>query len=409
MIKSARLTAFETLYKIFYDNAYSNIALDKALSDIDGEKAFVSALVYGVVERKITLDYFIDKYVSSKLKPKIRIILRLGAYQLLFMDKVPSSAAINESVNLVKEIKQDYYSKMVNAVLHKIDNDRKFPDDLSVEYSVPKNLISMWSKQYSLETVKSFLPYINGRPPVFAVANTLYVDADELSYELLSENVDCEVTGELVKINSGFDLNKLKSFKNGLFHIEDMSCYECVKAMNVCENDLVLDLCAAPGGKTFTIAEMMNNTGKIYALDLYKNRVNLIKKGAERLGLTSVITDVNDATVFNSELPKFDKVLCDVPCSGFGIIRRKPEVRYKELDSIKDLPETQLAILENGAKYLKENGMLIYSTCTLNKKENEQVTSAFLNNDKDFKLKYEKTCFPSENGGDGFYHAVMSR
>ena len=156
MIKNPRLIAFETLYSIFYDGSYSNIALDKALSSIDKDKAFISALVYGVTERKITLDYFIDKYIKGKIKPKVRIALWIGAYQLLFMEKVPSSAAINESVNLAKQVGQDYYSKLINAVLHKIDNDRKIPDDLSVKYSVPQNLINMWIKQYGEDEVKAF-------------------------------------------------------------------------------------------------------------------------------------------------------------------------------------------------------------------------------------------------------------
>ncbi|MGN0522425.1 MAG: transcription antitermination factor NusB, partial [Eubacterium sp.] len=190
MIKSSRLIAFETLYKVFYDSSYSNIALDKALNDTDEDKAFISALVYGVIERKITLDYFINKYLTSKPKPKILVILRLGAYQLLFMDKIPNSAAINESVKLTKDIKQDYYSKLVNAVLHKIDRDREIPDNPSIKYSVSENLISMWNKQYGEETIKAFLPNVNGRPPVFAVPNALYVDADELLYEFNCEGIE---------------------------------------------------------------------------------------------------------------------------------------------------------------------------------------------------------------------------
>ena len=219
-MKSARLIAFEILHKIFTDNAYSNIALDNAVKEISEEKAFISALVYGVVERKLTLDYFINKYVSSKPKPKILTILRLGAYQLLFMDKVPNSAAINESVKLTKEIRQDYYSSLVNAVLHKIDADREIPeDDLSVKYSVPQNLINMWIKQYGKERVEAFLPAINEKPPVFAVPNKLYVDADELLYELMCDGIEGEVTDNLVKITSSFDLSKSRAFKNGLFHI----------------------------------------------------------------------------------------------------------------------------------------------------------------------------------------------
>lgn len=406
-MKSSRLIAFETLYKIFYDNAYSNIALDKAIKDIKEDKPFISALVYGVVERKITLDYFINKYVTSKPKPKILTILRLGAYQLLYMDKVPSSAAINESVKLTRDIKQDYYSSLVNAVLHKIDNDRNVPDDLSVRYSVPENLINMWIKQYGREIVENFLPSINERPPVFSVPNSLYVDADELLYELMCDGIDGEAVGDVVMITSAFDLNTSKAFMNGLFHIEDLSSYECALALGAEPGDIVLDVCSAPGGKAFTIAEQMNNNGEIFAFDLYEHRVNQIIEGADRLGISIIKADINDASVYNENIPLADKILCDVVCSGFGIIRRKPEIRYKELDSVADLPAIQLKILETSAKYLKNSGTLVYSTCTLNKKENEKVVSAFLNNNSNYSLKEEKTSFPSELGGDGFYYAVL--
>lgn len=408
MIKSSRLVAFETLFKIFYDDAYSNLALDNALKGVNDDKAFISALVYGVVERRLTLDYFINKYLKSKPKPKILTILRMGAYQLLFMDKVPSNAAINESVELTKAIKQDYYSSLVNAVLHKIDNDRIIPDDdLSVKYSVPENLINMWLKQYGKEAVEGFLPNINERPPVFAVPNTLYADADELLYELMSEGIEGEVVGELVMITSSFDLNNSKAFANGLFHIEDMSSFECAKALGAQPGEIVLDMCSAPGGKAFTIAECMHNQGTIFAFDLHEHRVKQIKNGADRLGISIINAAVNDAAVYNEALPKADRILCDVPCSGFGIIRRKPEIRYKELDSIADLPAVQLGILETSANYLKPGGILIYSTCTLNKKENEKVVNAFLNHNSDFTLADEKTSFPTQFGGDGFYHAVL--
>lgn len=407
-MKNARLVAFETLYKIFYDSAYSNIALDKAIKDISDDKAFISALVYGVVERRMTLDYFINKFVTSKPKPKILTILRLGAYQLLFMDKVPSSAAINESVNLVKEIKQDYYTSLVNAVLHKIDADRTIPDnDLSVKYSVPQNLINMWIKQYGRDAIENFLPNINERPPVFAIPNSLYVDADELLYELMCDNIQGEIVDDTVMITSSFDLCKCRSFQNGLFHIEDLSSYECACVLNAKEGETVLDVCSAPGGKAFTIAEIMNNKGEIYAFDLHEHRVKQIIDGAERLDISIIKASVNDASVFNENIPFADKILCDVPCSGFGIIRRKPEIRYKELDSIADLPKLQLSILETSSRYLKNGGAMIYSTCTLNKKENEKVVKTFLDKNCNFTLKEEKTSFPSKYGGDGFYRAVL--
>lgn len=409
-MKNSRLIAFETLYKIFYDSAYSNIALDKVLKEIDEDKAFISALVYGVVERKLTLDYFINKYLDTKPKPKILIILRLGAYQLLFMDKVPASAAINESVKLTKIIKQNFYSKLVNAVLHKIDNDREIPQDkLSVKYSVPQNLINMWTKQYGRETCEKFISSINEKPPVFAAPNTAYVDCEELLYELKSEGVDGEITGDAVKITSSFDLSKLNSFANGLFYIQDLSSFLCAKSLDAQPDETVLDICSAPGGKAFTIALSMKNRGKIYCYDLYEHRLKLIDNGAKKLGINIIETEINDGSVYNASIPQADRIICDVPCSGFGIIRRKPEIRYKELDSVKELPEIQLNILNVSSKYLKSGGRMIYSTCTLNKKENENVVSKFLENDKEFTLIEEKTFFPASDSGDGFFFALIEK
>ena len=188
-----------------------------------------------------------------------------------------------------------------------------------------------------------------------------------------------------------------------------MSSYDCAYALNPKENETVLDVCAAPGGKTFTMAELMNNSGKIISCDIHPHRVELIKNGAKRLTLTNIECVVNDASIYNNKIGTVDKVLCDVPCSGFGIIRRKPEIRYKELDSVKDLPEIQYNILSVSSKYLKNGGLIVYSTCTLNKKENEKVVKRFLDNNDNFKLVKEKTAFPSENSGDGFYYAVMTR
>ncbi len=408
MTKS-RLIAFETLYNIFYDGSYSNIALDKALLGVNKDKAFISALVYGVAERKITLDYFVNKYVNGRVKPKVRIILWLGAFQILFMEKVPSSAAINESVELAKEVGQGYYAKLINAVLHKIDNDREIPDDLSVKYSVPQSLLNMWTKQYGEEKVKKFLPCINDKPPLFAIANKKFVGSDELLYELECDGIAGEAYDDFVIIENGIDLTKTNAFKNGLFYIEDLSSFNCAKALKAKENDIVLDMCSAPGGKAFTISQSMNDSGKIYCFDMYEHRLKLIKDSAKRLDIFNISTLVNDATKYNDKMPKADKILCDVPCSGFGIIRRKPEIRYKELDTVNDLPIIQYKILETSSKYLKNGGNIIYSTCTLNKKENEKVVNKFLDNNNNFEILEEKTVFPSLFGGDGFYYALMRK
>ncbi|MBR2100600.1 MAG: 16S rRNA (cytosine(967)-C(5))-methyltransferase RsmB [Eubacterium sp.] len=410
-MKDSRLIAFETLYDITMNGAYSNIALDNALKSCNAsDKAFVSNLVLGVIERRITLDYLIKPYLSGKTKPKVMLILCLGAYQLYFMDKVPSSAAINSSVELAANTGVSYYKGLINAVLHKIDNNRidiDSLDDLSVKYSCPQNLINMWKKMYGDEACEAILKSINSKPPVFAVPNSLYVDSQELSYELLNSGIQCEAVEELVRIDSPFELSKLKAFNDGLFHIQDKSSFDCAKALEAKKGETVIDICAAPGGKTFTIAEDMEGEGSVYAFDLYEHRIKLIENSAKRLGLTNVNVGINDAEIFNKDMPKADRILCDVPCSGFGIIRRKPEIKYKELDSIKGLPEIQLRILETSALYLNDNSRIIYSTCTLNKRENEKVVEAFLDKHSEFKLIKQKTSFPDESGGDGFYYAVL--
>lgn len=409
-MKNSRLSAFDIIYDIFKNGAYSNIAVEKGLTDVESkDKAFVSRLVYGIVERKITLDYFIDKFLTSKAKPKVRIILYIGAYQILFMDKIPDAVAVYETVNIAEIIGLTYYKKLVNAVLHKII-DNKFEldkiTDFTIKYSCPFHLINMWKKMYGKEKTLSILQSINNRPPVFAIPNRKFVDEQELQYELLNDGVECEIFNDAVKINSSFDLSSINSFKNGLFYIEDYSSYSCAKALDCKKEETVLDVCAAPGGKSFTMAQ---SGADIYAFDLHKHRVELIKKSAERLELDNVKTSVNDALIYNNNIPFADKILCDVPCSGFGIIRRKPEIRYKNLDEIKDLPQIQYNVLTTSSKYLKTDGKIIYSTCTLNKKENEKVVDKFLKCNDNFKLINEVTVFPNENGGDGFFYAIMEK
>lgn len=409
-MKNSRLIAFEIIQSVIKDGAYSNLALEKSLNDIpQKDKGFVSRLVYGVIERKISLDFVLNKFLEGRTKQKVKTILYIGAYQLLYMDKIPSAVAVNETVNLADEVGQSYYKKLINAVLHKIsDYKDEFEkiEDLSIKYSCPEHLINMWKKMYGEENTISILESINNRPPVFAIPNSKFVDAEELQYELFDSGVDCEVFNDVVKINSSFDLSSIKAFNDGLFYIEDCSSYCCAKALEANEKDIVIDVCSAPGGKTFTIAQTAK---EVYAYDLYEHRVELVSKTAKRLDLNNIITGTNDALEYKEELPKADKILCDVPCSGFGIIRRKPEIRYKNLDDIKELPEIQYSILNTSSRYLKDNGKIIYSTCTLNKKENEKVVERFLKDNKKFKLIKEVTIFPSENGGDGFFYAIIEK
>ena len=385
-MKSARELSFETLLKIEKDNSYSNLSIAGVLKDNnleDADKAFFTALVYGVIERKITLDYNIGLYLKQpikKLKTEALIILRIGAYQLLFMDKIPSHAAINESVNLAKK-KVNFASGLINAVLRKIDqNGLQIPEDnLEVKYSCPQELIDLFIDAYGKEKAIGILEHANGPQKMYAR------DKEKGLVELTE-----------LKINNNQ-------------HIQDKASQLCCEAIGAQPGETIFDMCAAPGGKSFTIAEIMQNKGRIVAFDLYPQRVELIAQGAKRLGIDIIDARVGDASQFDENLGLADRVLCDVPCAGLGDIGRKPEIRYKSIKDIEKLPPLQYNILVNSARYLKVCGTLVYSTCSLNPKENEEVVKRFLDAHDDFELVEQRTIFPQEEDCDGFFYSVMKK
>lgn len=422
-----RQLAFKILNKIERDKAYSNLTLDSYLDEYKNDvysSAFVTALVYGVIERKITLDFVLSNYLSQpikKLKPEVLIILRMGTYQLKFMDKSPDSAVVNESVNLTKKNGCAFASGLVNSVLRKIaKNDIIYPNtddkisDISIKYSCPKELVKQFCDDYGMENAEGILSHSLGRTNVNIRVNTLKTDIDSLIERFESSAVECKVCEQVenhISIKNFGAVEKSDEYKEGLFHVQDISSALCVKALELRKNMTFIDVCSAPGGKTFTAAQYMENKGKIYAFDLYSQRVNLINKGAERLGIDIIDAKVGDASVLNKALIKSaDRVLSDVPCSGLGIIGRKPEIRYKDLDFIDKLTDLQYNILTNASEYVKDNGLLVYSTCSLNKKENECVCDRFLNSHPDFeKHKEYLTLMPHINGTDGFFIAVFRR
>lgn len=432
-----RQKAFEILFKIHSSNAYSNLTIDTYLKDSnidERDKAFISALVYGVCERQITLDYNLSKHLKQsikKLKPEVLIILRIGAYQILFMDKIPVSAAINESVNLTKANRASFASGLVNAVLRNVSRSGLILPNalesnyLSVKYSCPEWIINLWVNEYGLTNTEDILRSSIGEVPVYLRVNTLKTTSDELISILADEGVaaeKCKNFDDALVLKKQGSVEKLKAFKDGLFHVQDLSSQLCCKILGAQENDSILDVCSAPGGKTFTICENMRDNGKIVSCDIYPSRVKLIQNGAERLGLKSICTQVSDASEFNKSFGEFDKVLCDVPCSGLGIIRRKPEIKYKSAEDIDKLHNLQYLILCIAAKYVKNSGRLVYSTCSLNPKENTDVCRRFLSENKDFSalsisdaenygLVKEKTLtvLPSKNNSDGFFIAVFER
>lgn len=436
-MKSSRAEAFEILLKIHKDKAYSNLALDASLKGGEFssvEKAFISALVYGVTERTITLDYQLEKYLSQplkKLKPQVLIILRMGAYQLLFMDKVPVSAAVNESVKLTKSCGCAFASGLVNAVLRKVSqNGLVLPDKsdeikrCSVEYSCPEWILTMWKKNYGRENALKIAENSVGAAETVLRVNTLRTDCESLVEKLADEGVEVQkgITDNSLVLKKSGSLRELQSYKDGLFHVQDIASQLCCKALGAKKGERILDICSAPGGKAFTTAEYMENSGEIIACDIYDSRLRLIDSGASRLGIDIIKTAVNDASVFNDRLGEFDRIICDVPCSGLGVIRRKPEIRLKNASEVDKLPEIQYSILCIAVQYLKKGGLLIYSTCSLNIEENENIFYRFLKNNPDYEVvrvlpEIERfgsdddtlTLMPHIHSSDGFFISALRR
>ncbi|MFA5659209.1 MAG: 16S rRNA (cytosine(967)-C(5))-methyltransferase RsmB, partial [Oscillospiraceae bacterium] len=347
-MKSPRRTVFELLGRMEKDSAFSNILLDDALSKSElepVEKKFAAALFYGVTERKLTLDAVIKKYSAKpadKLSAEVVEILRMGIYQLLYMDSVPDSAAVNESVKLSKENKNPAISGFVNAVLRSFIRDgKRLPERkgripaLSLEYSAPEWLILKWINEYGEDRTMSMLEASLGRAPVTVKANTLKASLDEIISALETDGIAAQpsdIFPDCLEIKTGGAVENSTAYKCGYFHVQDISSQLCCMMLGAKEGETILDLCSAPGGKAFYIAEMMKNSGHVFAYDIRMKKVGLIAQGAKRLGLKNIKSRVNDAKIFSDEISLADKILCDVPCSGLGVIRRKPEIKYKNPD-----------------------------------------------------------------------------
>jgi len=419
----ARDIALKALLKVNKDLAYSNITLNNILQSEplpQIEKSFVTALFYGVLDRKITLDYVLDKATSkpfSKVSPFTAEVLRLALYQIMYMDNVPDSAAVNEAVKQIKSSKERYNSGFVNAVLRSIlRNGVQIPSDnslysLSIRYSCPVWIIEGFINDYGLSETLWLLEASLNQPPVTLRVNTLKTTKEELVNSFNENGIKADVVDETdaVIINGFWGGEESHLYKQGLFHAQDLSSQYTIKQFGLKCGERVLDMCAAPGGKSFTMAQYVGVNGSVVSCDIYENRVSLIKNGAERLGLNNIKTALLDATKYNEELGKFDAVLCDVPCSGLGIMRRKPDIKYKKVDELEALQQTQLDILENAVNYLSENGRIMYSTCTLRKGENEENITRFLEKHKDFKLIYQHTFMPHKDNTDGFFAALLGR
>lgn len=436
-MSNARKEAVNALLKIETDGGYSNIVVDKLLENSaleSKDRAFCTTLIYGALERKITLRYVISKYSKTpvkKLKPFISAVFETALYQMIYMDKIPDSAAVNEAVKLVKKSKFSSLSGFVNAVLRAFLRDGKkivYPDNkaeyLSVKYSVIKDIARLFLSQYGDEAEDVLAGFFTLCGTSLKV-NTLKISVEELKSEL---SKSCEVSvhpivNDVLVVKGAGSVRSLYGYNDGLFHIQDAASAVCANIVDAKQGERVLDVCAAPGGKSFSIAENMGDNGEVLALDLYPHKVELIKKGADRLGLNCIKSFVNDAGVYNPDLGKFNKVLCDLPCSGLGILGKKPEIRYKNVAFVDNLEVLQYHLLQSSKLYVEVGGILFFSTCTLNEKENFGVVKKFLSENDDF-IPFEigqgikksrkdmintLTLFPHIHKTDGFFISAFKR
>lgn len=435
---NSRNIALKILNRVFNEGAYSNLVLSNELnnSDLnDKDKALVTEIVYGTIRRKNSLDTLIASFVRDikMMDKRVLNILRIAMYQLKFLDKVPSYAACNEAVEQAKKISVSS-SKLVNGILRsygkKGESGLVFKNkiyELAYTYSFEPWLIRLFIKQYGEEEAIRILNGLNLTPKVTVRVNSLKGDFDEVFEELEEFGYNVEegyICPEAISIKGGKSVENNKVFNEGKITVQDESAMLVAPLLDIVPGETVLDLCSAPGGKTTHIAELLENTGKVLAFDLHENKLGLIKENCERLGIENVELKEMDATKINVNLiGAGDKILLDVPCSGLGIIKRKPEIKWnKSREELKEIVKVQREIMENAWQYLKQGGTMVYSTCTLNKEENEQNIEWFLNKHKNCKLekvfigngdnlRYENgmlTVLPNEYM-DGFFIAKLKK
>lgn len=440
-----REIAAQAMMEIMEEGAYNNMALRRLLRQNGAmppkDRAMVTEIVNGTLRNLYYIDHVINQFSKTKtekMKPWILAVMRTAVYQMYFM-KVPDSAACNEGVKLVAERGLEALKGFVNGVLRTVGREKEnialpqkgTPEFLHIQYSHPLWLIKMWTAYFSYEETENLCRANNCPPDVTIRVNTLKTKKESLRKEL--EKLGTTVTdGRLVSsalhLKKTADIGRLKSFSEGLFHVQDESSQLAIEIMAPKKGEKILDLCAAPGGKSFTIGEKMENEGRLVCGDIYEHKIELITQGAQRLGITMIEPIQQDATEFNENYADaFDRVLVDAPCSGLGLMGKKPDIRLKKNgDEIDQLVPIQRQILENGARYVKQGGTLIYSTCTLCKKENEKNVEWFLSSHPEFitediteflpKTLWQETAekgyitlLPHKSNTDGFFIAKMKR
>ena len=405
--------------------SFSQEAAEAASRGLDAREAALCArLIYGTLQNEAYLDFCISEFCSTplkKLEPKVLDILRISALQLLFFDRIPAHSAVSEGVELCRRLGSPKAAGLVNAVLRRLSERRELPPEvpghgtaeyLSVKYSHPLWLAEEFMSARGYEGAESLLAANNSEPPVYLQANTLKISGEELLEKLLAAGVEAEcgkLPGE-ISVRKPGDVTRLPGYADGLFYVQDEAARLAVEAVSPRPGERVLDACAAPGGKSFTAAMLMRGEGAILSCDVQEKKLRRIEDGARRLGVDIISTRAMDARRPGEELAgAFDVVIADVPCSGLGVIRKKPEIRYKRREELDALPEIQLGILRAVSRCVRPGGRLLYSTCTLLERENGGVARGFLEGNSGFALRQERTLWPDLDGTDGFYLCLMER
>ena len=425
---NARKLSHELLLKAEASKQYSNISLDNALQKSnlsDADKRLASALFYGVTERRITLDYQIKTLSTRDINDIDKAALcaiRLGLYQLIYLDRIPAHAAINESVSLCPKKSSGFANAILRSFLRKgglsLPNPENELEYLSVLYSVDTPLLSRFLSVFGREETEKLLLAINEAPMTTLRVNTLLTDRASLLEKIPAGIPTKNAPNGILTQGS---VRELYGFDDGLFFVQDEASQICVEALGAKQGELVMDICACPGSKSFGAAITMKNEGSVYSFDLHENKLSLVINGAKRLKIDIIKTSACDGRRFLAEFEGLaDRIICDVPCSGFGVIAKKPELRYKNPNESASLPKIQIDILENACRYLKRGGALVYSTCTILPEENEKNVESFLANHPEFALEPWSvgdisadngmiTLLPHKHKTDGFFIAKLTR
>ena len=425
---TARDAALRALLACRKDGAWSDGALKQLLTGMDPrEAALASRLCYAVLQNRLLLDHWLRPCVRGKLQPAVEEILRLAVCQLTFFDKIPPSAAVNEAVEQAKRFANPAAARLVNGVLRSFLRAGKpeLPDDLSLRYSHPPELTALLQAQFGDKTER-LLQSHNEAPATVLQVNTLLATTPQVECALTEAGADWQRhpwLPDCLTVRGAGDLERLEAFQNGWCYVQDAAARLAVWAAGLQPGMRILDCCAAPGGKSFAAAIAMRNKGSVLSCDIHPHKLRLIERGAERLALECITTQLQNAAEPVAEWNGvFDAVICDAPCSGLGVIRKKPDIRYKDLAQTERLPALQTLILDNQAQYVRPGGVLLYSTCTILRRENEAVVEAFLQQHPEFLPEQAvypagsglesaamTTLLPCDHGTDGFFIAKLRK